>query len=174
MKIKIDRILFAIFFLSFGLINQAQAFCPVCTVAVGAGLGLCRWLGVDDVLSGIWIGGLLVSMTGWSLTWLDKKKIHFKYRWLAVSAIFYILIIVPFYYKGIMGHPYNKFWGIDKLLLGIIVGSAAFLLAVWFNEFLKKRNQGKVFFPFQKVVLPLVFLAIATYIFHRIVGCNLF
>ena len=152
--------------------NSAKAVvCPICIVAVGAGVGLCRWLGIDDVLSGIWIGGLIVSMIGWSLNWLEKKQIRFRLRWLTVSGLFYLAIILPLYLMGIMGNPFNKFWGMDKLLLGIIFGSLAFLLSIRFNYFLKNKNQGKVFFPFQKVVIPILFLIITTIIFHYIVGC---
>ncbi len=172
MNKKLSIALTVIFLLNFLAVNQAQAVCPVCTIAVGAGVGLCRWLGIDDVLSGIWIGGLIVSMIGWTLSWLDKKQIRFKLKWLLVSAFFYLMVILPLYSMEVMGHPYNKFWGMDKLLLGIIVGSMVFLLAIWFNELLKKKNQGKVFFPFQKVAIPLSFLIIATLVFHYIVGCN--
>jgi hypothetical protein len=164
---------FAVFFLSFLTFNQAFAICPVCTIAVGAGVGLCRWLGIDDVLSGIWIGGLIVSMIGWTLGWLDKKQIHFNFRGLCVSLLFYAVVIVPLYFMGIIGHPLNTFWGIDKLILGIIFGSIAFLVGVGLNVFLKSKNQGKAFFPFQKVILPLLFLIVATFIFHKIVGCKL-
>jgi hypothetical protein len=155
------------------LAEKALAFCPVCTVAVGAGLGLCRWLGVDDVLSGIWIGGLIVSLVGWTLTWLEKKQIRFPLRWLVVSAFYYSMIIVPLYFMGIVGHPLNTFWGTDKLILGMIFGTLAFVLAWLVNEGLRKMNQGKVFFPFQKVVIPILFLIITTAIFHYIVGCKL-
>jgi len=172
MKKKVFIVLIAVFLLSFLTFNEAKAFCPVCTIAVGAGVGLCRWLGVDDVLSGIWIGGLVVSMIGWSLNWLNKKQIRFKLRWLTVSGLFYLIVILPLYFTGIMGHPLNKFWGIDKLWLGIVFGSLAFLLSIWLNSFLKNKNQGKVFFPFQKVVLPILFLAITTLIFHYVVGCK--
>ena len=34
----------------------AQAVCPVCIVAVGAGLGLSEYLGIDDTIAGVWIG----------------------------------------------------------------------------------------------------------------------
>lgn len=166
----IPLIIFGIFL----FVDSARAVCPICTVAVGAGVGLCRWLGIDDVLSGIWIGGLIVSMIGWTLSWFEKKQIRFKLRWLAVSAFFYLIIILPLYFSGIIGHPFNKFWGIDKLVLGIVFGSLAFLLSIWLNSFLKNKNQGKVFFLFQKVVLPVLFLIITTIIFHYIVGCKFF
>jgi len=53
--------------------QKVLAVCPLCTVAVGAGVGLSRWLGIDDVITGLWIGGLIVSLIAWSENWLDKK-----------------------------------------------------------------------------------------------------
>ncbi len=144
----------------------AQAVCPVCTIAVGVGVGLCRWLGIDDLISGTWIGGLIVSTIIWSLDWLDKRGIKFKFRRLLIIVSFYLLVVFPLYLTGIMGHPFNKFWGIDKLLFGIISGSLVFSASVWSNNFLKKKNQGKAFFPFQKVVIPLLFLTIMSLILY--------
>jgi hypothetical protein len=65
-----------------------------------------------------------------------------------------------------IGHPLNTIWGMDKLVLGIILGSIFFLLAVYLNNFLKKKNNGKVYFPFQKVVIPVITLAILSVIFY--------
>jgi len=67
-----------------------------------------------------------------------------------------------------MGHPENKFFGIDKLLFGIISGSFVFLISVLFHNFLVKKNQGKSFFPFQKVVIPILFLSFLSLIFYFI------
>ncbi|MCX6758247.1 MAG: hypothetical protein NTX14_00895, partial [Candidatus Nealsonbacteria bacterium] len=50
--------------------RPALAVCPICTVAVGAGLGLSRWFGIDDSISGLWIGGLIVSFILWTIDWL--------------------------------------------------------------------------------------------------------
>jgi len=76
------KFLLALFILlfSFLIFDQTRAFCPVCTVAVGAGVGLCRYLGIDDLISGAWIGGLLMSLTLWTIEWLNKKKIKFLFR----------------------------------------------------------------------------------------------
>ncbi len=147
--------------------NFVFAFCPVCTVAVGAGVGLCRYLGIDDLISGTWIGGFLISLTLWTIDWLDKKKIKFLFRKPLVFAFWYGFTISPLYLLGIMGHPENKFWGIDKLLFGIISGSIVFLISFLFNNFLLKRNQGKVYFPFQKVIIPILFLLILSFIFWQ-------
>lgn len=58
-------------------IGSAYAICPICTIAVGAGVGLSRWLGVDDTISGIWIGGLAISSIWWTINWLNSKHIRF-------------------------------------------------------------------------------------------------
>jgi hypothetical protein len=160
-------------FISLLLAQSAKAVCPVCTVAVCAGVGLSRWLGIDDVISGVWIGGLIVSMIIWTLEWLNKKKYNFKLRGLAIILFYYLIIIIPLYWKGIVGHPQNKFLGIDKILFGIGTGTLAFLIGFWLNNLLKKKNQGKAYFPFQKVVLPVGLLIIASLIFHLIIGCNI-
>ena len=59
------------FFMS--LTSQAHAFCPVCTVAVGTGVTFSRYLGVDDVISGVWIGGLILSSALWLKDILKKN-----------------------------------------------------------------------------------------------------
>lgn len=158
---------------TFGLITapKVQAVCPVCTVAIVACVGLSRWFGVDDSISGIWIGGLIVSMIAWTLTWLNKKNIKFVFKKILVTVAFYLLSIVPLYYTNIMGHPLNQIWGVDKILLGIIVGTVVILLAIGTHNLLKKRNQGKSYFPYQKVALPLLFLIITSLIFHFSIGC---
>ena len=46
--------------------TAAFAVCPVCTIAIGAGLEGMRMLGVKDVITGIWAGGLTVSLIVWT------------------------------------------------------------------------------------------------------------
>lgn len=166
MNKNIFYILFGGLLTSFLLVNYVYAFCPVCTVAVAGGVGLARWLKVDDTVSGIWIGGLILSSALWLITWLKTKKYTFFFYQPIIIAATYALIIVPLYYANIMGHPYNTLWGMDRLLVGIIIGSIVFALALLFEAFLRNKNHGKVYFYFQKVVVPLIFLAIASLIFY--------
>jgi hypothetical protein len=146
--------------------KTALAVCPICTLAVGAGVGFSRWLGIDDVITGIWIGALLVSITIWTINWMNKKNYRFKGRKILITLSYYLIIIIPLYWKGIMGHYFNKILGIDKLLFGIIMGSLVFLGSVWWYEKMKKENNGKPYFPFQKVVMPVGVLAIFSAIFY--------
>jgi len=153
--------------------KSAKAVCPVCVVAISSGVGLCRWFGVDDAISGLWIGALILAMIIWTLNWMNKRNIHFNFRNPVVFLFFYLIVIWPLYLAGIMGHPSNTVFGIDKILFGIIVGSFILTLGVFANGALKKKNSGKVYFPYQKVVIPVAFLLIASLIFHFIIGCKI-
>ena len=161
-------LLFGFLILGLLLSSVSEAVCPVCTIAVGTGVGLCRYLGIDDLISGAWIGGLSMSLVIWTIDWLNKRKIKFLFRKPLILIFWYAISIFPLYGLGIMGHPENKFWGIDKLLFGIISGSIVFLVSFLFHNFLLKKNQGKVFFPFQKVLIPVLFLLILSLIFYFI------
>ena len=160
----------------FGLLTavSVKAVCPVCTMGAIAGVGLCRWLGIDDLITGVWLGGLLFSSLLWFWYWLIKKKPAIKNTkiGLLVTLVWYGVVIFPLYFAGIIGHPYNKLWGIDKLLFGIMAGTIVFALAVRFSNYLKKKNQNKVYFPYQKVVVPIGFLAIASIILYFLSKCK--
>lgn len=151
----------------------AHAICPACTVAVGAGVGISRSLGIDDSIVGIWIGGLLVSSSMWLIEWLKKKKIVKEKNeifWtIGIFLGMYALVLVPLILNGTIGQPLNVLVGIDKVLLGMIIGSVVFFSMGRLHFFLTKRNNEKVYFPYQKVILPVGGLLIATIILYFIV-----
>jgi len=157
-----------ILFLLIFLPQISLAFCPVCTVAVAGGVGLCRYSGVDDLISGTWIGALLMSLTIWTIEELNKRKIKFLFRKPLIFIFWYGITIFPLMKIGIVGHPQNKFLGIDKLIFGIISGSIALLLSFFIDSYLRKKNQGKVIFKFQKVVIPVSLLVFLSLIFFAI------
>jgi len=164
---KILLIFSALVGASFFFIPAAQAICPVCTIAVGAGIGLSRYFGVDDAITGVWIGGLIVSMSFWTEEWLTRKKWNFKQQRIILLLAYYLIILLPLYWEGIIGHPLNKLFGIDKIVLGTVMGSLGFFLGTELNFILKKKNGGKVYFPFQKVataIAPLIILSVIFYI----------
>jgi len=165
-KIKI----LTIALLSLLFFNQVYAVCPICTVAVGAGVGLSRWLGIDDSIIGLWIGGLIVSMIVWTIAWLKSKNISFKGLGLITTISWYLLTIIPLYFMDIIGHPLNSLCncGLDKLLMGVIVGSLGFWFAAEWYFYLKEKNNGRAYFPFQKVVMPISPLVIMSIIFYLI------
>jgi len=154
------NILILLFIIGLFLPSSALAVCPVCTIAVCSGVVLSRWLGIDDLVTGLWLGGLFVSLSISTIAWLKRKNFHFKADKIVITLGYYLIVLIPLYLMGIMGHPLNAFWGIDKLLFGIIIGSVAFSAGVVWHYYLKKKNNGRSYFPFQKVVLPIIPLVI--------------
>ena len=146
--------------------TSVKAVCPVCAVAVGVGVGFSRYLGIDDTITGVWVGGLVLAMSLWTIDWLDRKKIQFNGRAFITTLAFYALSVLPPYWMGIMGHPENVLFGVDKILLGVLVGSAVFLASVSWYEDLKKKNGGHAYFPFQKVAMPIGALLAASLLFY--------
>jgi hypothetical protein len=149
-----------------GWCGIAHAVCPLCTFAVGAGVGLAEWFGIDDAISGLWIGGLIMSLILWTFMWLDKKSIRFFGDKIIVVLVYYLIVVAPLFFTNVIGHPANVLWGIDKLLLGIILGSIFFLAGVLTHLYLRKHNNDLGYFPFQKVVLPVVNLIILSGVFY--------
>jgi hypothetical protein len=152
--------------LALGLIENAHAVCPVCTVAVSTGVGLSRWLGVDDTITGLWLGGLIVSLIMWSINWMDERRVRFAGRNLLTIFVYYLLAVLPLHLAGVTGHPDNALFGIDKLVLGTVLGSGAFYAGAAWYERVKASNLGHAYFPFQKVVMPIAPLILLTFLFY--------
>ena len=152
--------------------SMAHAVCPVCTIAIGAGLEGMRMLGVKDVLTGIWAGGLTVSLIGWTGNYMHKHGVV-RPIWYILNVLIYLALLTGVYFIP-YGNPVVKWWencmwGIDQFLLGILVGGTTFILMeLWYMR-IKKNNGGHALFPFQKVVMPFVGLLIMTGIFWAII-----
>ena len=152
--------------------GAADAFCPVCTVAVGAGLEGARVLGVSDVITGLWAGGLILSLAAWTADYMRRHGVRNRLLYLLNYVVYYGLLALIYFVP--VNHPTLRFgattmWGVDQFLLGAIVGSLVFLFAGKWYEKIKARNGGHAWFPFQKVVWPLGALAITTLVFWAII-----
>jgi hypothetical protein len=178
-------VLFSLFAINYSLLaNTAKAVCPVCTVAVIAGLGVSRELGVDDIVSSIWIGGLILSASFWTIDWIEKSKFRDKiYKHVCrfkcgmtenqalkfwTILVMYALVFVPLFFTHTIGIARNTLWGIDKIVLGTAVGSIMFLIGMWVDKVIRKVRSGKQLFIFQKVVFPVVTLIITSLVFYFI------
>ncbi len=159
--------LIVVIFITFLFSRQALAVCPVCTIAVGSGLGLLRAFGVDDIISGLWLGALVVSSILWFLDWMNRKNYNFKFKKIIIWVSFYLLFIYPLYLMGYGGE--SMFPLVDRLLLGVIIGSVVFLLSIAADHYLRKINENKVVFLYQKVIVPVAFLFIASIVTHLVI-----
>ena len=146
-----------------------RAVCPVCTIAVASGVGLSRYLGIDDIITGLWIGGLIVSMIMWTIGWLQKKHISFPGRNIIIILAYIALVVLPLYFSGFFSHEASCVCGINKLLLGIINGTLGFWTGAEWYTYLKIHHGNKAYFPFQKVVMPLLPLVILSLLFAQLI-----
>ena len=153
---------------------NSYAVCPVCTLAVGTGVGICRYLGIDDLITGTWAGALLMSVSLWTINWLNSKNIRFHFRKILVIIFYYAITIIPLFFMDIIGQSGNAFClikdylYIDKFVVGVIAGTIVFSALSLLHLYLKKNHDNKSYFPFQKVILPLVGLIILSFIFNYV------
>jgi hypothetical protein len=152
--------------------------CPVCTVTVIAGLGVSRLLGIDDLITSLWIGGLILSLSFITIDWIEKSKWREKiYKHVCrfkcgmtenqalkfwVIFLMYALVVIPLLFNHTIGITGNTLWGIDKIFLGIVVGSVVFLIGIWADKSVRKSRDGRQLFHFQKVVFPVLSLILAS------------
>lgn len=143
-------------------VASAAAVCPVCTVAVGAGLGLSRWLGVDDTISGLWIGGLTIALSLWAADWLAAHGVTHALLTPAVTLATLALTIAGLYLANMLAVEDNTLWGVDKLLSGIALGAVVFYGGARIYAASKAAHGGHARYPFEKVVLPVAPLLIVS------------
>ena len=146
----------------------AMAVCPVCTVAVGAGLEGMRLLGVDDVITGIWAGALTLSLFMWTAGWLKKRGVTNIWLQIVLPFVVYYGLLAAVYALPGVTFGATTLWGMDRFLLGIIVGTVAFYLGARWYAKIKRDNGGHAKFAFQKVVVPLSFLIVVSIVFWLI------
>jgi hypothetical protein len=149
--------------------KPVYAQCPVCVVTVGGGLFLAKKLGIDDLLVSIWLSGLNTAIAFYIVSKIKRKILNNGYWW---TLGFFILTLAYVILTKQVGHARNTFLGIDKIVLGLIIGLVISLGAILTDKFLRSKNNGKVFFPYQKVVVPLVILTITTIIFNILIKFN--
>lgn len=144
------------------LATPAFAQCPVCIVTVSGGMYLAQKLGIDDLLISIWISALNVAITFWMA---PKIKIKFFRNPYLLSLSIMALALVYFQFTDQIGGVTNRVLGIDKIILGQLVG----LLTMYFGNFIyaftKEKNHHHALFPYAKVVFPVGFVTIVTLVF---------
>ena len=141
----------------------ANPACAVCTVAIGASLGIARKLGVDDNIVAVWAGAMLALVGYWAVLWCEKKKWRFWGR----DALMMLLSVgsVGFMYAGQLVYtprPMLYIFYMDPFLFCTIAGALLFIYTEKLYFWMKARNGGHAHFPFEKVVMPLAVLFAAS------------
>ena len=145
----------------------ANPACPVCTIAIGAALPITRRMGVSDAAIGVWMGAFLAIMGYWIIKFMARRGWNFRGR----NTLVLILSVatIGFAYMGQVSYTpctYLGFVNIDPLLFGTVLGAILFIITEKAYEWMRARNDGHAHFPFEKVVLPIIVLAIASIILN--------
>jgi hypothetical protein len=166
----------SLLFISYLLfVPPVAAVCPACTVAVVAGLGVSRALGIDDMVTSIWIGGLILSASFWLIDWVKKggwldkikdRRAVFLIN-ITITILIYLLVLIPLKFDHAIGILANRLWGIDKIILGVAIGSLVFSFGTWLDKKVRKVR-GRQLFNYQRVVFPILCLIITSLIFFLI------
>ncbi len=158
-------ILSLISFLVLSILNvkTAQASCPVCIVTVGGGLMLAQKFGIDDLIVTLWISGLNTAIAFYIASKIKKPNLNNPYLW---SIILFVSTLIYLFTTNQAGIG-NNFLGIDKSMFGLSLGMLLFFLSVQADKLIRQKNNGKVLFFYQKVIIPVVALTLATALLHQ-------
>jgi hypothetical protein len=142
------------------------AQCPVCVVTVGGGLFIAKKLGIDDLLVSIWLSALNTALAFWFASMMKNKLLKNGWGW---SVAFYIITVGSLVITKQIGVKFNTLFGIDKIVVGLTVGFFISLFAIIIDRIIRIKNQGKVAFYYQKVIIPIVLLALTTGLFKYLI-----
>ncbi|OGM04977.1 hypothetical protein A2715_00655 [Candidatus Woesebacteria bacterium RIFCSPHIGHO2_01_FULL_39_32] len=154
--------LFTILILLFTTAGIVSAHCPLCVAGAGAGLTLSRILGIDDSITGIWLGAFIGALSFWSQKSLGQRNKLFFSRW--VGFLIYTVFIgstIWSFYKFNLVVKHGEIFGIHKLIFGMVLGGALFYLVDLVNAVIKRKN-GKSLFPYQSMIFSLGSVIIAS------------
>lgn len=168
LAVKKYFLIFAVLLIN--LIPSVHAHCPICTVAVGAAAISAKYYGLDTSIIGLLIGAFGIS-TG---LWIGlKAKKYFRFQLPLIVLASFLLTLVPLLYIDkspvylpllLLGQPgslLNRVYWLNKILFGGIIGGLITLAAFYIHTHIKKVN-GRVLFPFQGIVITLIFLIISS------------
>ncbi|HIG98636.1 TPA: hypothetical protein HA231_04400 [Candidatus Woesearchaeota archaeon] len=145
------------------------AHCPLCAAATAGGVAATRLLGVDDTVVGTFIGGFAVSTGLWFSNWLSKKRqgaaIPLQRAISVIASV--ALMILTLYLARLLGSADPSFlmFGVDKLLVGLLVGSAATVAAFAVHKWIR-AVRGRSLMPYQGIAVTLAALAFTGAVFY--------
>ena len=100
------------------------------------------------------------------IVWFEKKKWNFWGR--DFLLIFLSVAMIGFMYISKLSYnpePILIFF-VDPFLFSVILGAVTLILANRFYQWMKAKNGGHAHFPFEKVAVPVVALALLSLCFY--------
>jgi len=136
---------------------------PICAVGIASGLGISRWLGINDLTLGLWIGALILSLAIQFNIFLGKKGKSFPFSFWVIFLSSWILSFLPILIN------FDKYTacsicGIPEVICGSVLGVLTLFLVDKANLFVIDKHGKKVYFYYQKVIIPIIGLIIVSMI----------
>jgi len=165
-----DFLIFIIAITFIVVLPSVMAHCPLCTGATIIGVGITRSFGLDDSIVGIFVGGMIVSTALWFDNILKRKDIgtkgNSKLRLVSLIILISILTLITFYYTGLFGRGNSyRILGVESILVGSLSGGIVSLGSFYYSNHLKDKNNGKVLFNYQTIVISLIALILNAGVF---------
>nr|MBI4156615.1 hypothetical protein [Candidatus Woesearchaeota archaeon] len=169
--------IFPVLLFLFLLANKASAHCPLCTVGIAAAAGGAAWLGVSQIIIGLFTGALAVSMGYWISRMIKKTYIPFQKT--IIILLSFITTIVPllnvmegFYpayisIVGSYGSLLNRTYLINAFLTGSLIGAIIVSISPYLSNFITRLRKNKTL-PFQTTALTLSLLIMTSIIIEAI------
>jgi len=136
---------------------------PICAIGIAGGLGVSRWLGIDDLTLGLWIGALILSFSVQFNIFLTKRGKSFPFSFWVIFLGTYALSFLPIL-KTITSDPSCNIFGFPRVICGSILGALTLFLVDKANLFIIDKHNKKVYFYYQKVIIPIIGLIIVSMI----------
>ena len=137
------------------ILSKVKAHCPLCVAGAGVGLTFSRLLGINDSITGVWIGAFIGALAFWFQRILGaKNKLFFKPSTGVFLYTLFLLATIWSFYKFDLVARHGEIFGFHKLTFGMVVGSIVYCLVDLLNTYIKRKS-GKSFFPYQSIVFSL-------------------
>ena len=158
----IPSLIFSLF-----LIKEVHAHCPLCTIGAAAAAGGAAYLGVNNLVIGLFIGAFAVSIGWWFSNLIKKKFIPFQRTAIILLSFLTTILpmlplmegIKPLYINitGDYGSLLNRTYIFNTFLVGSIIGGIIVTLTPWLSSKLTTLRKGKML-PYQGTLLTLTLL----------------
>lgn len=136
---------------------------PICAIGIGGGLWLANYLGINELTLGLWIGALIISLASQFNKFLIKKNKAFPFSFIIILIVFWFLSFFPIWSKVGWQEKTRYFCGLPRVVFGSFLGMFVLYFSDWLNnKFLEKFHQNKVYFPYQRVIIPIIILIITS------------
>jgi len=145
---------------------------PICAIGIASGLGISRWLGIDDLTLGLWIGALILSLSVQFNIFLSKKGKNFPFSFWVIFGGTWLLSFLPIL-KTITSDPSCNLFGFPRVICGSVLGALTLFLVDKTNNFIIDKHSKKVYFYYQRVIIPIIALIIISIIFELWI-CKIF